>query len=149
MISESHLKFNSKLQIPNFTSYSRNRKEISHGGIATVVLDSEANDCLKVSDGVNDNDFLVTRHSQFSTPLNVINVYSQQETRTAVSVIRENWNEVIEEIIRIETRKEHLILIGDFNKHIGDGIQGNHNKISEGGKLIRELLKNDKYILLN
>ena len=63
--------------------------------------------------------------------------------------IKEHWNEVLEEIIKIETKRENLILLGDFNKHIGEVIEGNHSKTTEGGKLIKDLLRDDRYVLLN
>ena len=45
-----------------------------------------------------------------------------------------------------------MIIIGDCNKHVGNdeyGIKGNHDKISRGGKLIRELLATKEYVLVN
>ena len=149
VISESHLQSSRNLKVPNYSSYTRNRKGKKHGGIATSVLNSEVNQCLKVSEGANDNEYIVTRHSQFLTPLNVINIYGEQETRTPVDEIRDHWNEIVQEIIKIEARNEHVVIIGDFNKHIGDLVKGNHDKVSEGGKIIREFLLSEKYVLLN
>ena len=113
------------------------------------MVTNEANECLKISEGEGQNEYLVTRHNQFSTPVNVINVYSEQESRTGANVIRDHWKEVLEEIIKIEAKKEYIILLGDFNKHIGTIINENHEKVSEGGKLILDFLNNDDYVLLN
>ena len=44
------------------------------------------------------------------------------------------------------------MLLGDYNRAIGNdrlGVAGNHPHVSFGGKLIRELLEDDHYILLN
>ena len=44
------------------------------------------------------------------------------------------------------------MLVGDYNRAIGNGIlgvAGNHPHVSFGGELIRELLEDDHYILLN
>ena len=38
---------------------------------------------------------------------------------------------------------------GDLNKHVGKVIEGNNEKISFGGNLILELLKSNKYSLVN
>ena len=149
VISESHMKFETKANIPGYSSYSRNRKDKSQGGIVTSVRDDESIDCLKVTEGQDCNEFIITRHSKFQTPINVINLYSCQENRTAVNVIRDQWQEIVEEVVKIEAKKENLIIIGDFNKHVGDIIEGNHSKITEGGRLIRELLNNGDYVLLN
>ena len=44
------------------------------------------------------------------------------------------------------------MIIGDMNRAIGSdehGIPGNKDKVSYGGELIREMLKNEEYVLLN
>ena len=57
---------------------------------------------------------------------------------------------MLKEIVKIELKGEHLCIIGDFNRHIGDAVGGNHKStISTGGKLIRELLDTRRYILVN
>ena len=40
-------------------------------------------------------------------------------------------------------------MVGDFNKHIGNVVKDNHDKVTAGGKLVREFLLNEKYVLLN
>ena len=42
--------------------------------------------------------------------------------------------------------------MGDMNSHVGNdelGIKGNHEKVSYGGSLIRDMLKEGNYKLLN
>ena len=104
---------------------------------------------LKNSEGKDTNEYLITRHNQFIFPINVINVYGEQESRTPSSVIKDHWEELVEEIIKIEAKNEVFILISDLNKHIGNLIEGNSDKISQGGRLVREFLASEKYILLN
>ena len=36
-----------------------------------------------------------------------------------------------------------------MNKHVGDIIEGNHEKVTHGDKLIRELLNTKKYVLID
>ena len=58
----------------------------------------------------------------------------------------------MEEIHRIESRNEDIILCGDLNKHIGCDdlvVEGNHSKISFGGLLLRALLATGDYVCLN
>ena len=76
-------------------------------------------------------------------------MYGEQESRTPSAQIKDHWDELVEEIIKIEAKDEMFILISDLNKQIGDLIEGNNKKISQGGKLVREFLSSDKYILLN
>ena len=52
----------------------------------------------------------------------------------------------------IEARKEAVIIIGDMNRHVGSGEHGvkdNKNHISYGGQLIRNMIKDRQYILVN
>ena len=58
----------------------------------------------------------------------------------------------MEKIARIEASNELVVLIGDMNKHLGNGIygiRGNIDKVSFGGKLIHKFLSNGKYKLVN
>merc|ERR1711954_123910 len=38
---------------------------------------------------------------------------------------------------------------GDFNKHVGNMIPGNHEKVTNGGKLVKEFLESGDYVLVN
>ena len=135
--------------MPGYQSYSRNRKGKAKGGIATCILNNESKHSLKVAEGENNNEYIITRHSQFMIPVNIINVYGEQENRTSAEEIRKNWYELVEEIVKIEAKGEKFILIGDLNKHIGDLVKDNHRKVTMGGTLIRELLVNENYALVN
>ena len=53
------------------------------------------------------------------------------------------------ELVKIEVKQELVVLMGDLNKHVGDIIEGNHSKVTFGGQLIRNLLKTEKYQLVN
>ena len=114
-ICESHFQHKRTLNIPGYQSYTRNRTDKSHGGIASSIIESEANECLKVAEGKESNEFLITRHNQFLTPINIINFYGEQEGRTPADVIEEHWKEIVDEVVKIEARGEHLIMLGDFN----------------------------------
>ena len=99
--------------------------------------------------GVENNEFIITRHSQFSTAINVINIYGNQECRSSREEIVKNWNDIVEEIRKIEAKSERLVLVGDFNRKVGDIIEGNDAKVSFGGSLVRQFLEDGKYVLLN
>ena len=54
--SETLLKFNKKMFVPGYISYTRNRKGKSGGGVSTSVIKNSADNCLKLSqgDGINE-----------------------------------------------------------------------------------------------
>ena len=63
--------------------------------------------------------------------------------------IETHWNEVLEVITKVEAMNEHLVVLGDANRLVGDLIPGSNPKVSFGGSLLRNLLENDHYILVN
>ena len=47
---------------------------------------------------------------------------------------------------------EPLIIVGDFNAHVGndeEGIPGNHNKVNRNGKKLRELMERRNLVIIN
>ena len=63
--------------------------------------------------------------------------------------ISSHWEEIMTTINNIESRKERVIWIGDLNRHLGNRIPGNIDKVSYGGELINQFLEAGNYILLN
>ena len=119
------------------------------GGISTSVKNQDAMHTLKVKEGIEDDEYLITRHSQFVIPINVVNIYGEQEGRMDKDDILNCWNRIMADVLRIEAKNELVVICGDLNKHVGDAIEGNHSKITFGGKLIRDMLDTDKYVLVN
>ena len=122
------------------------------GGIATSIRKDESEFCLKVEEGEDNDEFMITRHGQFTKPINIINVYGEQEGRSKTFEIEERWLKVCNHLKVIENRNEEAIVIGDMNKLIGNGpygVAGNNPKVTFGGKLIHKLLSTEKYSLLN
>ena len=62
MINQTNLKGNRKMKIEGYTSYNRNRLNANMGGVATCVAVREASNVLKVAEGVNDDEYIITRH---------------------------------------------------------------------------------------
>ena len=69
--------------------------------------------------GEGDDEFIITRSDQFCVPINVINLYGEQESRTSNDEVENRWNRIVNEVKVIERRGENTILIGDMNKHVG------------------------------
>ena len=122
------------------------------GGVATAIKNEDKMYAIKVDEGQDKDEFLITRHSQFLKPINVINVYGEIESRSSTKDIEERWQRILEKITRIKSLNEDIILLGDMNKHVGNGIygiQGNIEKVSFGGKLVHRFLSSGKYKLVN
>ena len=111
-----------------------------------MVRDREIGSSLKVDEGKEELEMIVTRHDQFTPPLNVINLYGEQECRTKKEVMMDNWNKVMEVISQIERKHELVIVLGDLNKPYN--MNESNTKMTVGGKLIQELIDTDKYVLV-
>ena len=148
-LNETHLKNNRQLQLPGYYCFTRNRICEDGGGIATCVRENERLHTLKLTEGDDDLEMIVTRHSQFQTPINIINLYGAVKSRSTNEKINERWNRVREQVTRIEGSGELVVIIGDLNAHVGNMIEGNDMKVSHGGKLVKEFVESGHYTLLN
>ena len=117
-----------------FTCFNRNRQNAAMGGVATCIDNKEASNALKVTEGSDDDEFVITRHGQFRTPINVVNIYGEIELRATRNEIKDRWNRILFELYKIEMKGEAAIIIGDLNKNVGDIIKGN-SKECMGGPL--------------
>ena len=145
-LNETNLKGTSKPEVPGYYPFNRNRKGRHGGGICTLVRDSHLADTLKVREGSNEDEIIVTRHAQFQIPLNIINIYGEQESRTSKERLEENWDNILEIIDDIERKGEYILIQGDMNKHIDREVTKDvKDKLSIGGQLIIDLLETGKY----
>ena len=122
------------------------------GGVCTVVKNSLKPYTVKVQEGADDDEYLVTRIDNVKPAINIVNVYGGQESRMDKQDVLEAWGRLKKELDKIKEKDENCILLGDFNGAIGadnNGVPGNHEKVSFGGQLVRELLEDEEYVLLN
>ena len=104
---------------------------------------------VKVLEGEEEDEFLITRVSHTNPALNIFNIYGAIESRLDNQV---SWGRIKTELDKIKDRNEFCLLVGDFNVAIGAGrlgIKWNKPAESYGGKLELELLETGKYVLGN
>ena len=107
---------------------------------------------IKIKEGDNEDEFILVKHEKFKPALNVLSIYGEQEGRSQKAEIFEKWSKILDVIYSVLARVECLIVLGDINKHIGSdllGVFGNHEKISYGGSLVRDLIEAGDLILVN
>ena len=66
--------------------------------------------------------------------------------------VLESWGRLKVELNAIKARNENCLLLGDLNRAIGTGklgVPGNHPRVSYGGTLVRELLEEQDFTLVN
>jgi hypothetical protein len=84
------------------------------GGVSTSVVDEEKLYVVKTAEGSADDEFMVTRHGNFINPINVVNIYGEQESKVKDVDIENRWKRIYDEILKIESRKEACIILGDL-----------------------------------
>ena len=114
---------------------------------------SEAPNTVKVAEGKEDTDeYIIVRLDHVVPAVNLVNIYGSQECRTSNDDILDGWSRLVKDIEEITSRGEAFLIMGDLNRAVGSdelGAHGNHDRVSYGGKLVRELVKEKNCVILN
>ena len=152
LLNEHGITGKNKVDIKNYTTFTRNRDNKQMGGVSISVDNELKKSSFRVKVGEGEDEFIIVKNESFSPPINIVSVYGEQESRAPKMKVYEAWNRLTDELFKIIARQESIIMIGDFNKHIGNdelGVTGNHDKISFGGHLVRDLLSSGEFELVN
>ena len=61
------------------------------GGVATFVANDLKQNAVKVKEGIENDEYIVTRLDHVSPAINIMNVYGGQESRMTKQEIQDNW----------------------------------------------------------
>ena len=150
-LNDTNLKGKLKVKVPNYFSYDKNREKYK-GGVSTIIANHLKHNTMKVTEGKEEDEYIVTRFDNTMPPINIFNVYGQQESRTSDAEIEKSWLRLMKDVKDVEDRYEAVLIIGDMNRKVGSdeyGVKGNNTKTTFGGNLIRNLIKEGQYILIN
>ena len=107
---------------------------------------------MKVGEGREGDEYIISRFDHVIPAVNIVSIYGQQESRSSKEEIFKSWLRLRDDLLRIENSGEGILIIGDMNRYVGSdelGVSGNHSKVSHGGQLIREMVKENNYVTLN
>lgn len=150
-------KYKSILDIHNFDTYdSFHKLQIGNktGGISTWCHKKLKPTKLDI-DGINDE---ISNHYQWIIcqnigPTAICTVYlKNQSDREASTINIDITNRLLNHIAWCQVHKYEIIIIGDFNAHIGnddEGIIRNNPEINNNGIIVREFIKNSNLQLIN
>ena len=155
-INETQLSGNAKIQIKSFVSFSRNRSDKRGGGICSVVSNRIKEHAVCVAEGEEEDEWLAVRYDHVSPALTLVNCYGEQEGsgigRSSKEEVAARWGRLLKVLETARLRGDHVLLVGDLNKHVGNdnlGVPGNTCEISSGGRLVRDLVEGGQWRLLN
>ena len=146
VLSETLLKPNEKPKMGHSATFFRSRSEKSGGGLMTSVSNVLASGTVQVYSGKCE--ILVTRTESMKKPLTLISVYGMQEGNKKEEVQAE-FDEIGAQMVQAKARGDLCVVTGDLNRHIGDLIEGNDNRVSFGGQLWRNILHRGDFVLVN
>ena len=141
-----------KVWMKNYFSFFLNRIK-AKGGVASVEANYLKPHTVKVGEGKEiDDEYIIVRLEHVIPAVNIIYIYGQQEGRTAKEDITEGWMRLEKDLDDIVKRGEAFLIMGDMNRAIGSdkwGIVGNHDKVSYGGHLVRDMVKERNGVILD
>ena len=120
--------------------------------MSTVIANHLKHSPMKVTEGKEDDEYTLTRFDNTVPAVNILNIYGNQQSRSNDGEIKRSWLRLMKDVSEIEERNEALLINGDKNRKVGNdeyGVKGNKDKISFGGKLIRNMIKERQYVLIN
>ena len=152
-LSETLLRNKAKASHKDYVSFNQNRADgAGGGGIVTMVANDLKAHATKVTSSNTNDEFMITRLDHVKPALNIVHVYGQNEGRAGQHKVLEGWKEILLELGKIESRNELALVVGDLNRAVGNkelGVEGNTDKVSYGGRLVRELIGAGDYVMLN
>ena len=151
-INESQLQGSNKLLIKGYTTNCKNRVDAIGGGICSAIANGIKQSAVCVGEGGDGDEWLAVRLAHVSPPITVLNCYGEQEARSGKEEVLARWGRLLKELGAITARGDHCLLLGDMNKLVGRGplgVPGNHPEVSQGGKLVRDLVQSGDWVLLN
>ena len=151
-LNETQMNGENKPSIEYYTSFPKNRPARISGGICTAVHSSLKEQTVCVAEGEEEDEWLTVRLTHISPPLTLVNCYREQEGSSNRQQVVDRWGRLLQVLEAGRARGDHVLLLGDLNKHIGNGhlgVQGNTGEISTGGRLIRDLVNSGDWRLIN
>ena len=152
ILNETALRGSNKAKIDGYFTFQKNRATKAMGGVATLIENHLKSNTVKVAEGEDNDEYIITRIDKCKPALNIVNIYGEQEGRTGRGDVLESWTRLRKELDRIKMKGEFCIMLGDFNKKVGNdelGVRGNHPEITYGGELVRELIASEEYFIVN
>ena len=140
-VQETHTSGKSKINVPGFYSFARNRPKMgSKGGIAILVRERVKDSCVLIHEGKN-SEILAVKMCNTNPHLCLITYYGKQENTTSWPELHDDIAELFDLANKLSEEGNIVVVAGDWNVAIGCGVLTDNNpSISRGGRLFNNLL---------
>ena len=152
LLNEHGVSNNNKFTLDGYFTFSKNRQNRNMCGVSISTKKVEAEHVIKIKEGVDQDEFILVKNEKYKPAINVMTVYGDQKSRSSKPAIFDKWGRVLEVVYDVLTKGESLILMGDMNRHVGSdhlGVANNHDKVTYGDSLIRDMVETEDMILVN
>ena len=136
------------VELEGYHTVAKNRNK--HGGGVMIAIKKELAKSITVIETSEDKDeilWILINNNRIKIRIGV--VYAPQESRTSKQDLAKMYENIKTQIKIAEENKQYLMIIGDFNAKVGNLIEGNNEEISTAGKLLKEMLLQTNYMIVN
>ena len=153
-INETQLTGNSKVNIKSYTSFCKNQTLKIGGGICSSVANRIKQDAVCVAEADEEDEWLAVRYDHVAPALTIVNCYGEQEGsgRSNNQEVVARWGRLLKVLEAGRLRGDHVLLVGDLNKHVGNdhlGVPGNKSEVTTGGRMVRDLVEGGNWRIIN
>ena len=151
IVTETHNQGLKNIKVEDYVCYFRNRPIREKGGIAIYVHQKWANSTMKLEEGLEHNEFFVSRIESTTPNIIIIVFYGVIEGQFTKEEVRAMQGDLFEIIKKYNEEGCSLLWAGDFNNHVGNlwGLKDNPSEISPGGRSLAEFVDEEGLTLLN
>ena len=136
------------IKIDGYESRPMNRDE--HGGGVMVLVKEELDNIVvdvEKQNEVGETMWMTLTNGRNDIRLGVI--YAPQESKTNVAQLKVMYKGLTKQIEEARKRKQHVVMVGDFNCKVGDAVEGNKEEVSKGGKMLLNLANKQNMKIVN
>lgn len=146
---ETHLSKEDKIEeIEGYRMIRREREEEEGGGILIMVRDN-MKPLLVEREDEKESEMVWVKIKNARIVYNIGVIYMPQENNKTKGQLQKIYAKIEEEVTRTKQAGEKILIIGDFNCKVGKEIEGNHDRVSKGGKMLNKMITKQGMSIVN
>ncbi len=148
-VTETWLNEEDSLKIEGYETIYRNEREGKGGGILIAIHNNLRHVVCETgrTNEEYESIWIVLNNGKVNLKLGV--VYFPQEKDITVMEAESIYRKIRTEISDGRNKGQQVMVLGDFNCKVGNKIQGNHKEKTSGGKMLLNLVREGKLVMVN
>ena len=136
------------IDIEGYTVHRNDRNGIGGGVLLAVKIDLKGlivQECKDSEEG--ESLWMSMGNTKMNLRMGI--VYNPQESRTKKNKLKKVYQSMEREVKKAKEKKQSVLLMGDFNCKVGDAINGNKGEVSNGGRMLLEMMNRNNLTMAN